>query len=230
MTEFSKDLEDYFCKFTFGQFVTLILIELVTLFFVFYLGARYGPDLIGGNREIAKTSQEKQLSASGENSEKKVDYTFPRELLDDAKKERGAVRVKPSGMTAQEYENKIREMTDERTVPIIVPAPEKPEKVEPIVMPTPERPRVIEPAKQEEVGQFSIQVGSYRAADEAMKAVAQWKGKGYSSFMMVAEVPKKGTWYRVRIGRFVTKEEAQGFLQKFKGKEKTDALIVSSRI
>ncbi len=53
MSEFGKEVEDYFCRFTFGQFVTLILLELVTLFFVFYLGARYGPDLIGGRKEVA---------------------------------------------------------------------------------------------------------------------------------------------------------------------------------
>jgi hypothetical protein len=45
MEDFKKDIDDYFCRFTFGQFVTLILLEVVTLFFVFYLGARYGSDL-----------------------------------------------------------------------------------------------------------------------------------------------------------------------------------------
>ncbi|MBI4223707.1 MAG: hypothetical protein HY609_02135, partial [Deltaproteobacteria bacterium] len=44
---YQKDKPGYFCRFTFGQFFTLLVLEVFTLFFIFYLGARYGRSLLG---------------------------------------------------------------------------------------------------------------------------------------------------------------------------------------
>ena len=51
--EHNEDLDEidehkphYFCKLTFGQFFTLMVLEIVTLSFVFYLGARYGNEYL----------------------------------------------------------------------------------------------------------------------------------------------------------------------------------------
>ncbi len=207
MNDFAKEVEDYFCKFTFGQFVALILLELVTLFFVFYLGARFGPDLIGGKR-IAEVSEKTETPPE----QPSVDYTFPQELSDGAPGGKGVIRVKPSGMTATEYENSLR---------VVVPAPAAEEK-------RVEKPAEVTPAA-EAIGKYAIQVGSYPSAEEAARVVDQWKGKGYDTFMTVGEVPKKGTWYRVRIGHFKDKEEARLFSEQFKKKEKSDALVVLSQ-
>ena len=45
--------ESFFCRFTFGQFFALLVLEVFTLFFVFYLGARYGRGLLGLDRSPA---------------------------------------------------------------------------------------------------------------------------------------------------------------------------------
>jgi len=42
--------ESYFCRFTFGQFFALLVLEVFTLFFIFYLGARYGREFLGLDR------------------------------------------------------------------------------------------------------------------------------------------------------------------------------------
>lgn len=210
MSEFAKEIENYFCKFTFGQFVTLILLELVTLFFVFYLGAHYGPDLIGGKR-TEKVANDAPLVPDTP----KVDYTYPQVLSDQ--KDRGVIRVKPSGMTAQEYES--------MRVVVPAPAPEAAPQPEPVAEKLPPPPP--EPAKQQ--GKYTIQVGSYPTAEEAATAVDQWKGKGYDTLMTIGEIPNKGTWYRVRIGRFKDRDEANRFLQKLRQKEKADGLVVLSK-
>lgn len=206
MNEFRKDLDDYFCKFTFGQFVTLILLELVTLFFVFYLGARFGPDLLGGSKAIDEPAPSVE-----EKEQKKVDYSFPERLSDG---QSGAIQVKPSGVTAEEFEK--------NPAPVVVPAPERlePVKVE-VEEIKPEPPKV-----KMKTGLYAVQVGAFRSAGEAADAVEQWKKKGYSTFMTIGEVPNKGTWYRVRIGQFGDKNEAQTFLQRFKEKEKREAVLV----
>ena len=210
MSEFGKEVEDYFCRFTFGQFVTLILLELVTLFFVFYLGARYGPDLIGGRKEVA--------TQAAVEAPPPVDYSFPEALSD---KEGGAIKIKPSGMTAREYEERQR---------VVIPLPEEipvPPPAAPIkIKEAPEKPV---PAASKKGGAFSVQVGSYQTAEEAARMVDKWKQKGYQTIMTVGEIPNKGVWYRVRIGQFKDRDEAKIFLQKFKTREKADGLVVSTR-
>jgi hypothetical protein len=141
MDEFSgkRDSEDYFCRFTFGQFVGLILFEVVTLFFVFYLGAKFGGDLMGHGERVAKTSDNLLPSESHNNvddiiGKKAVDYTYP-DVLTGPKS--GAIKVKPSGLTAQEFEKRGREAIDtppqvERMAqtPQIPDDPVKPQKKE----------------------------------------------------------------------------------------------------
>lgn len=47
----------HFCKLTFGQFFTLMVLEVITLCFVFYLGARYGNEYLRIDEvaEVTKT-------------------------------------------------------------------------------------------------------------------------------------------------------------------------------
>lgn len=224
MNEFEKELEDYFCRFTFGQFVTLILLEVVTLFFVFYLGARYGPDLMGRRQE--RTTQ--KASALPPDDSRKVEdllsnpptnYSYPEALGDGKGKnadvdavESKSLRVKPSGMTAKEADLLIKKGTVGKEAP------------PPEVSGQPE-----ELKEQEVVGAFSIQVGSYQSEDEANQMRAKWKKKGYSAFVTSGEVPGRGIWYRVRIGKFGTKSEANAYLDKLKTREKVEALVVSSK-
>lgn len=209
MDEFRKELDDYFCRFTFGQFVTLILLEIVTLFMVFYLGARYGPDLIGESRSIA-TERGSSLPKEGPSSVDEivgtppVDYTYP-EILTGAAGDK-AIKVKPSGLTSEEFEKQ------KRATPVAVNKEEKP----------------AEKTKEQPKGKFSIQVGSYQSVEEANSVVSRWKEKGYSTFLSIGQIPEKGTWYRVRIGGFPTREEAETFLDKFKTKEGIAGLVVLS--
>lgn len=268
MDEYKKDLEDYFCRFTFGQFVTLILLEIVTLFFVFYLGARYGSDLLGNRPEVAK---ETYLPKQGPQSvddivgKPSVDYTYPEVLTspdgarpDGKSASGGAIRVKPSGITAEEFEKQRRDAAlnqpSQKAGEAEAPVQQAPQKVVPEkpvqepqakeVKPTPEKSPAEEareepvaeesPAQAREVapskpkGKFAVQVGSYQSESEANSTLGRWKKKGYSAFVAVGQVPDKGKWYRVRIGGFESRDEAQKFLQKLKEKEKVSALVVLS--
>lgn len=224
MDEFKKELEDYFCRFTFGQFVTLILIEIVTLFFVFYLGARYGPDLMGNGNAAKK--DESVLPRQGPKSVDEivgapsVEYTYPEVLT--SKDGQKAVRVKPAGVTSQEFED--QRVREEVQIPKQAPA-QVPKAVEPVQKPEEKKP-VVEEEKPK--GKFAIQIGSYQSSEEATSSLNQWKKKGYPVFMAVGQVPDKGTWYRVRIGGFGSRDDAQKFLEKLKAKEKVSALVVLS--
>jgi cell division protein FtsN len=57
-------------------------------------------------------------------------------------------------------------------------------------------------------GEYTVQVSAYQSMAEASAFTASLKRKGFSSFVVRAEVAGKGTWYRVRLGRFATEAEA----------------------
>jgi cell division septation protein DedD len=235
MDDFKRDLEDYFCRFTFGQFVTLILIEIVTLFFIFYLGARYGPDLLGGRedrrKEIAlpKQSPKNVDDIVGSPS---VNYTYPDVLTGDGSK---AIRVKPSGVSADEIhrqapDQQATQQAQERTDPRIAPPAPAPQAA-PSASAEEEQAPTEAPAEEEAapVGKYSIQVGSFPTLEDATKASNVWKAKGYHAFLSAGQIPNKGTWYRVRLGTFPSRESAEKFLERLKEKEKTSGLVVLSR-
>lgn len=235
MEEFKKEIEDYFCRFTFGQFVTLILLEIVTLFFVFYLGAHYGPDLMGKREAKKGTDLPKESPKSVDEivGTPPVEYTYPEVLTGPAGQK--AIKVKPSGLTAEEYERQGKVLAKQGE-----PKAEEPSKETTVVggEEVPPIQEVKETAKQQpekkgsaggSQGKFSIQVGSYQSVQEANTALNRWKKRGYSAFMTVGEIPDKGTWYRVRIGGFTTRQEAETYLEKFKTKEKTAGLVVPSK-
>ena len=72
---------------------------------------------------------------------------------------------------------------------------------------------------------ITIQVASLRDPKVADRMVARLKDKWYPAYRSVAEVPGKGVWYRVRIGSFKRKAEAQSTLERLK-KDKIDAVLL----
>jgi DedD protein len=71
-------------------------------------------------------------------------------------------------------------------------------------------------------GTVAIQVASTKDADSANVLVKKLIRLGYAGFSVKAVIPNKGTWYRVRIGPYRTRAEAEQMSQalskdKFKG-------------
>jgi cell division septation protein DedD len=60
-------------------------------------------------------------------------------------------------------------------------------------------------------GRFTVQIGSFPDLVSAQVVEQSLKSKSYPVFIQKAEVPGKGTWYRVRVGQFDTKQEAQQY-------------------
>jgi DedD protein len=81
-------------------------------------------------------------------------------------------------------------------------------------------------SEAETENKFTIQVSALRDPKVADRMVAKLKDKWYPAYRSVAEIPGKGVWYRVRIGSFQSKAEAQSTLERLK-KDKIDALLLS---
>jgi cell division septation protein DedD len=60
-------------------------------------------------------------------------------------------------------------------------------------------------------GKFALQVAAYPNRAAAAELADKLKAAGVASYVVNVELPHRGTWYRVRVGRFNTAAEAQKF-------------------
>ena len=63
-------------------------------------------------------------------------------------------------------------------------------------------------------GTLAVQVASTKDSASAEALVKKLTQLGYASFSKMAEIPNKGTWYRVRVGPYRTKTEAEKMRQE----------------
>ncbi len=96
-------------------------------------------------------------------------------------------------------------------------APEQVKEPEPPAPSLPEK--VSEPV-------FTVQTSSGKDKKGAEKIVKTLINKGYPAHMTTSEIPDKGTWYRVRIGEYKDRREAQKVLSRL-GKDKIKGIIVT---
>jgi DedD protein len=78
-------------------------------------------------------------------------------------------------------------------------------------------------------GAFTLQLSSTQNREEADRFVAKLRDRGYAPYVLKAEVPGRGTWYRIRMGSFPTKEAAQRYLADFKRETQLQAFVATSK-
>lgn len=76
-------------------------------------------------------------------------------------------------------------------------------------------------------GRFTIQVGSYPNSEGANERVSKLQSSGIPARVVVANIPKKGTWYRVQVGRFASRDEAERYARELKSKGVTKEVFVT---
>lgn len=77
-------------------------------------------------------------------------------------------------------------------------------------------------------GAWSIQLAAYQDRAEADRFAAGLRDKGYAPFIVEASIPGKGTWFRVRMGRFGTKDAAGRYLEDFKRETSMNAIVTAA--
>lgn len=71
---------------------------------------------------------------------------------------------------------------------------------------------------------YSVQIGAFKSEANATALSKQYKDKGYDAFILKAQKDKE-TIYRVLIGKFGSKKEAEKQSESISAKEKTKAII-----
>jgi cell division septation protein DedD len=77
-------------------------------------------------------------------------------------------------------------------------------------------------------GNFTLQLSAYQDKAEADRFAANLRDKGYAPFIVEATVPGKGVWFRVRMGRFPSRDAAGRYLADFKRETAIDAIVTSA--
>jgi cell division septation protein DedD len=65
---------------------------------------------------------------------------------------------------------------------------------------------------------FTLQAGSFEKKEHAEELFQELQKKGYPVFLEKADLKGKGVWYRVKLGEFSTRAEAEKFREEL-GKE-----------
>ncbi len=261
--------EGFFCRFTFGQFFAILVLEVFTLFFVFYLGARYGREFLGLGRDTSVAAVEEAAGAAvprvlstsdpeaAEVAEELLRKADTPELKDRINKmfeqaQGGSGRIpevigrnrledKPDssgGMTPGEMMARSGSAPDKEAQGRPLPPEQLPAagsgsqagademKAEDEGTRAQATDSSVIRVKSVEHGRYSVQTGSYPQMSEATRSVDRWKSKGYPAYMMIADIPDRGRWYRVRIGGFASREDASRYLREFQTRENVEALVV----
>jgi len=288
----------YFCKFTFAQFFTIMILAVFTLGFMFYLGARYGNDYLRlGQVENSVTSAPISTFSSASSDPEKASEMLAtaREALQQqqAEKLQGQVanvlqnpsayqqvqelQQQPGVVSVYSQQQQQQQQQQQAVAPMAAPVPQptvptttvqtntnprlndyEPSMNQPPVQQ--QQPQVVYPQQQQQAqalpepqpipespsadedetvatvpakstgpaGTFSVQVAASQDMTEANQWVQGWRDKGYSAYMMAADIPSKGRWYRVRLGTFPSRETAEVFASQLKEKEQVQAIAVQN--
>lgn len=75
-------------------------------------------------------------------------------------------------------------------------------------------------------GGFQLQVASFKDQADADRLVDDMRRRGHRAFRQAAYVPDRGLWYRVRIGPFKSRLEAQKYKAEFERTERVSPFLV----
>lgn len=78
-------------------------------------------------------------------------------------------------------------------------------------------------------GLYTLQVVSYQSSNEANLFADELRARGHASFVMRADIDGRGTFYRVRIGPFESKHEAESYRKDFEDREQMNTFVVKRR-
>jgi cell division septation protein DedD len=73
---------------------------------------------------------------------------------------------------------------------------------------------------------YGVQVASFKKKVDADRLRDRLRRKNYKAFVNIADLGKKGIWYRVRVGRFQRRKTAENLARALTKREKLKALVI----
>jgi cell division septation protein DedD len=105
-----------------------------------------------------------------------------------------------------------------------IPAEQKPAEQRPQKVTEPPKVAKIVPA-----GYYAVNVGSFKLKESVAGVMKDLKKKGYAPIFETVMLKDRGTWYRVSVGQFKTREEAARFAGELGEKMKIETMVVKKK-
>jgi len=224
------------------QIATLTVVLLILLGGVFVLGVSVGKKLAGEQPQVAAADKPQDILAAVDQKTDALDA-----MAQDASLTFHEALRAPMPPTATEtppVEPKPEKPAAEPDAAIVAhasadpaPTPEPAGQVKPTPVPTRTTDagdlkaafgRVqAKPAETSATGDWTLQLSASQDKSESDQFAARLRDKGYAPFIVRADVPGRGVWYRVRMGRFASKDAAQRYLADFQRETQMDAFVTT---
>ncbi|HUK55688.1 MAG TPA: SPOR domain-containing protein [Nitrospiria bacterium] len=78
---------------------------------------------------------------------------------------------------------------------------------------------------QNPTGGYTVQVAAIRDRATAQALADRLRRKGYPAFVLSYVIPKRGTWYRVRVGHFKQREAAREMTRRLSRQERLTVYV-----
>jgi cell division septation protein DedD len=209
MAENKKEgAQKYF--FTRGQLIVLAAGFTLATAVIFFLGILIGQKieerkLLKNSERIVKMPFQSPPSGSAEKSASKEEMTFYDTLTKNAPAAKAAAK-KPANETRPEVKSAEAKPKEKKSSEETAGAQKK-------------------PLEAVDGKPWTIQVNAFQQESDARSLAKKLTERGYDAYVTSN---KNQTWYRVRVGRFASKDETQELLEKLKTKERfTSAMSVS---
>jgi len=117
----------------------------------------------------------------------------------------------PASVGAGQVTKNLEQMTQHD--PLLVAAINEPENTK-------------EQAQPGHDGEFTLQVISYESPEPAHAFAEGLRARGHSAFVVKADVPGRGRYYRVRIGPFESRWKAERYRRNFEEEERMNTFVI----
>jgi DedD protein len=140
---------------------------------------------------------------------------------------------KLDGRTTNQSEPSKREVKTQLPASVVVGSSndriKKTAKLDPLVKAAMREPAGETPAPAGQDGEFTLQVISFDTPEPARAFAEGLRARGHQAYIISADVPGRGRYYRVRIGPFASKAKAESYRHRFEESERMSTYLVQRR-
>ncbi|MDI6736407.1 MAG: SPOR domain-containing protein [bacterium] len=85
------------------------------------------------------------------------------------------------------------------------------------------------PEVPSEEGKYTIQLQSSRDRQKVEELLTELRNRGYAAYVIQADLKEKGVWYRIRLGKYDSKEEAIQDAERLKNMGVFSSYLITKR-
>jgi cell division septation protein DedD len=144
-------------------------------------------------------------AASIPNDAKSVVVQYPEAPTSSAAK---PTQETPAPTAVPAKEERAEVSTEAKSAEPVQPASAPQESHEATPVESRKEPLKVAPSSNSSGGKFTIQVGSFSVESQANERISSLRAAGFDARSTEVEIPGRGKWFRVHVGRFAGREEA----------------------